>query len=96
MQQGENCQNDTDNTVFESEGQKVHFPVVSLEDLDQLERQEYEQATHWQTSWAVKCFKGTYQQLSFKFFVVFYEKSHVADDYLHTCQQRMPSFSDIT
>ena len=59
IQEKESAQKDADDAAFEANTRPQRFLTTTSEDLDKLEAAEYEKSTHWQTAWAVKCFKGT-------------------------------------
>ena len=64
---GDPQKNDDDYQAFEQEAQKQRFKVVTNEDLDALAEENNAKSTHWQTTWAVKVFRGDYQSFINKF-----------------------------
>ena len=58
LEQDQKQQNDIEAEQFETDNSKQHFSVVTAKDLDEIASENNAIATHWQTNWSVRVFRG--------------------------------------
>lgn len=66
---GDPVEKDADFEAFEKQSKTSRHANVTDKDLDAYEYENKMKATHFQTKWAVKVFKGKYELSSVKFFL---------------------------